>query len=83
MRNRNNRFLRSKRLRAALWRHAEGLCQQCGNPLPPIWHADHTQPFCDTGRTNVHEMQALCPSCNTRKGARHAAPPSGRTQFPV
>lgn len=62
------RTLRSKRQRAALWRAAEGKCQLCGDPLPDIWHADHIVPWVITGQTNVHEMQALCPKCNLRKG---------------
>ena len=67
------RFLRSKRLRAALWRAAEGRCRRCGAPLPTCWHADHIEPFCLSERTNVHEMQALCPACNTQKGADYVA----------
>lgn len=33
------------------------------------WHADHIVPYCLTKRTVIHEMQALCPPCNLRKGA--------------
>jgi superfamily II DNA or RNA helicase len=32
-------------------------------------HADHVTPYCVSGRTNVHEMQALCPRCNFQKGS--------------
>lgn len=63
------RCLRSKRLRALLWIAADGKCQSCGRPLPDDWHADHIVPYIVRGRTNVHEMQALCPTCNLRKGA--------------
>lgn len=66
----HNRFLRSKAKRAALWLAAEGRCQMCGCPLPDDWHADHVVPWVESGRTNVHEMQALCPACNLKKGAR-------------
>jgi hypothetical protein len=63
------RFLRSKRLRNALYLSADGLCAKCGVPLGPDWHADHIVPWCVSGDTNVHEMQALCPECNLKKGA--------------
>lgn len=42
----------------------------CGGPLPDNWHADHITPFVVTQRTNVHEMQALCPTCNLQKGSK-------------
>ena len=64
-----SRTLRSKRQRAMLWYAANGLCRSCGDPLPPNWHADHITPFCISGTTNVHEMQALCPKCNLKKGS--------------
>lgn len=63
------RFLRSKRLRSALWIAADGKCQMCGRPLPDDWHADHETPWSVRPITNVHEMQALCPECNIKKGA--------------
>lgn len=62
------RRLTSKRLRNALWLQAGGKCSICGDDLPEDWHADHIVPHSVTGRTNVHEMQALCPACNLRKG---------------
>jgi superfamily II DNA or RNA helicase len=62
------RCLRSKRLRALLWYAADGKCQNCGQELPDSWHADHVVPYAVSPRTNVHEMQALCPKCNLRKG---------------
>ena len=63
------RYLRSKRLRDVLYTAADGKCEHCGCDLPDNWHADHIDPWCITGRTNVHEMQALCPKCNGKKGA--------------
>jgi 5-methylcytosine-specific restriction endonuclease McrA len=64
-----SRTLRSKKLRFALWRQANGKCQICGNKLDPSnWHADHIVPWVKSKRTNVHEMQALCPKCNFEKG---------------
>ena len=65
----NGRTLRSKRLRAVLWRAAGGKCEQCGVPLGQDWEADHIVPWRLTHRTNVHEMQALCRDCNGKKGA--------------
>jgi len=64
------RRLRSKRKRVLLWLAAKGRCPECGESLPPDFHADHVIPWSKTGRTNVHEMQALCPACNLKKGAR-------------
>lgn len=64
-----SRFLRSKRLRAALWYGANGKCQKCGCDLPTNWHADHIERWAETNRTNVHEMQALCPKCHYEKTA--------------
>lgn len=64
------RFLRSKRARALLWYAADGLCPNCGDPLPDHWHADHSIPWRIRQRTNVHEMGALCPQCNQHKGGR-------------
>ena len=62
-----NRFLRSKRLRSALWYATDGKCQICGCDLPDRWHADHIERWAETQRTNVHEMQALCPQCHINK----------------
>ena len=65
----NKRFLRSPKLRNILFRSANGRCENCGQPLQDGWHADHTVPYVVTGRTNLFEMDALCPRCNVAKGA--------------
>jgi len=65
----NPRRLRNRGLRNALYRSTDGRCAICGEPLPADWHADHIEPWSLTHRTNVHEMQPLCPQCNQRKGA--------------
>lgn len=57
------------RHRAALFRSSGGACALCGEPLGHGLHADHRQPWAITGITNPHDMQALCPPCNMRKGA--------------
>jgi hypothetical protein len=64
------RFLRSKKLRAVLWYEQDGKCAICGVPLPEHEHADHTVAFVWTRRTNVHEMQLVCPKCNLQKGSK-------------
>jgi 5-methylcytosine-specific restriction endonuclease McrA len=64
------RTLRSKKLRAALWMSAGGKCVICKTELPWPWHADHVEAWIKTGTTNVHDMQALCPQCNLKKGAK-------------
>lgn len=65
-----SRFLRSKRLRASLWYAADGKCQLCGCDMPSDWHADHIVRWVETHRTNLHEMQALCPQCHYTKTAQ-------------
>ncbi len=64
----SDRFLQDPGLRASLYDNADGLCQKCGDPLPNSWHADHVVPWSLTRRTNLFEMQALCPNCNLHKG---------------
>jgi superfamily II DNA or RNA helicase len=58
------------RERAALWLAAGGRCSQCGDELSEDWHADHVEAFARGGVTDVVNGQALCPTCNRRKGAR-------------
>ena len=64
------RTLRSKKLRAALYYAFDGKCAMCGCDLPDDWHADHIVPWTVSKRTNVHEMQPLCPTCNRAKGTK-------------
>lgn len=64
------RTLRSKKLRAALYISANGKCCLCGVELDHTWHADHIIPWSVTRKTNVHDMQALCRQCNLKKGAK-------------
>lgn len=55
--------------RRTLFDQADGMCCECGQPLPESWHADHVVPFSRGGSTTVSNGQALCPPCNLRKGA--------------
>jgi superfamily II DNA or RNA helicase len=48
---------------------AAGRCQVCGKQLEPGFHADHVVSFAHGGATVTANGQALCPSCNLRKGA--------------
>ena len=64
------RFLRSSTLRAALFLNARGRCQGCGVALKKGWHADHKVPWHLVRKTNLFNMQALCPACNLAKGGR-------------
>ncbi len=65
-----SRTLRSEYLRHLLFQRSGGLCAKCGSRLGEVWHADHVIPWSVSKRTNVFEMQALCPACNLKKGSK-------------
>ena len=51
--------------------------------MPPDFHADHRDPWTRGGVTDVINGQALCPTCNRRKGdqpAKTTAPLAGLHQ---
>lgn len=54
--------------RAQLFVAANGRCQKCGRQLDSGWHADHVNPYSNSGETKTSNGQALCPDCNRRKG---------------
>lgn len=54
--------------RVALYLVSDGVCSECGKELPAGWHGDHVRPYSKGGETDVLNGQALCPSCNLRKG---------------
>lgn len=56
--------------RAVLYLVADGMCSRCGDALDSGWHADHVHPAAAGGATDVINGQALCPTCNLKKGAR-------------
>jgi superfamily II DNA or RNA helicase len=58
----------TRRERAALLRAADGYCEKCGQELTDGWHADHVTPYSADGPTDVINGQALCPTCNLKKG---------------
>ena len=63
----------SKLERVLLHRRANGRCVICGTPIAiREFHADHIIPFSVTGRTVLSELQATCPQCNLKKGAKCA-----------
>lgn len=54
--------------RVALDLVADSRCCECGKNLERAWHADHITPYAHGGNTDVINGQALCPSCNEKKG---------------
>lgn len=74
------RFLRSKKLRHQLWMDSSGKCASCGVDLNGVWHADHIIPWEEKQDTNVHDMQALCQTCNLKKGAKSVKDRSHQAQ---
>lgn len=68
------RTLRGKSDRFELWNFYEGRCAICKCQLDPKnWHADHIIPYRIEQRTELSNMQALCPACNLKKGGKHMA----------
>src|SRR5690606_20751198 len=57
------------REKVALYLAADGKCTNCGTELGPGWHADHVIPYSRGGNTDVINGQALCPTCNIKKGS--------------
>ena len=64
--NSRRRFNTSERV--ALYLAADGRCAECGTELEPGWHGDHVTPYSAGGPTDVINGQALCPTCNLKKG---------------
>lgn len=58
----------SKKQRIALAMASNWKCSICGISLPKHWHSDHKIPFSKGGKTDVINGQALCPTCNLKKG---------------
>lgn len=64
--HRRRRFNTAERV--ALYLAADGQCARCGKPLEAGWHGDHVVPYSAGGSTDVINGQALCPTCNLKKG---------------
>ncbi|RLQ21552.1 HNH endonuclease [Seongchinamella sediminis] len=64
----NRRF--SKRQRRILAWIAGGKCCSCAKPLGQQFHADHVVAYSKGGTTTTDNGQALCATCNLRKGAK-------------
>ena len=65
----DRRTIRSTRLRNALFLFQQGKCALCGDELGKGFHVDHVIPFSKGGVTELENSQALCPTCNLKKGA--------------
>src|SRR5437899_389514 len=58
--------------RAALDLAQDGRCANCGDELELGWHADHQKAWSRGGTTDVINGQALCPTCNLKKGNKES-----------
>lgn len=64
--------------RAALYLASGGACSSCGSALESGWHADHITAWSHGGTTDLLNGQALCPTCNLKKGKRMFDPSHDR-----
>ena len=56
--------------RRELFLKADGKCQICSCDISlDNFHADHKIPFCEGGKTELNNGQALCPQCNLKKAS--------------
>ncbi len=62
------RRLFTKRQKKIMQLYSGNFCQQCGVKLPKNFHGDHIKPFSKGGQTVNINGQALCGSCNCKKG---------------
>lgn len=51
------------------WQRQGCICSHCQRVIPfDLMHGDHIVPWSEGGPTNMENLQALCGSCNLRKG---------------
>jgi HNH endonuclease len=54
-----------------VWELQGRVCKLCRRAIPvDLMHGDHISPWIEGGRTELTNLQALCGSCNLRKGSR-------------
>ena len=63
------RFFNAKE-KAALRILSGEQCEACGKELGDDWQADHIKPWSKGGKTEPKNSQALCKSCNLKKGSK-------------
>lgn len=49
----------------------KGCCAICNGKLLDKFHRDHIMPLVLGGSNDISNIQILCPSCNSKKGAKH------------
>jgi 5-methylcytosine-specific restriction endonuclease McrA len=56
---------------SAMYAAQNGRCANCKIDLYSRFHRDHIMPLKLGGTNDIGNIQLLCPSCNTSKGAKH------------
>ena len=57
-----------------VWERQGRVCELCRRAIPfDLMHGDHIEPWSKGGQTTLENCQALCGSCNLRKGASSQA----------
>src|SRR4051812_10336433 len=57
-----------------VWERQGRICVLCRRAIPfDLMHGDHIEPWSKGGRTSLENCQALCGSCNLRKGSQPQA----------
>src|SRR5580698_4388239 len=52
------------------WQRQDRICNHCRRAIPfDLMHGDHVIPWSRGGPTTMVNLQALCGSCNLRKGS--------------
>lgn len=58
----------TKPQREIIFFRAGGRCELCHIKIDRRFHADHKNPFSKGGKTILVNAQALCATCNLKKG---------------